>query len=243
MKNKRILIVGKESLFPDEAKKQLHGSGHRLIYLATEPNDLLEEIQICDPDLILIDDSSNEALSVLTRGRETLKIPVFVLSSEAESFQEALHEANVAYGNVLPKNEPWHLGVAVEKALVTRLPGARSSELEVSYRKRSGYTYLFVREHHQLRKVNFKDILYVEAAKDYVYIHTAFHDLSAHISMKELADLLPTDCFVRIHRSYMVNVERVALVKYPSLLVDGRSIALPIGGYFKKDLYERMLIV
>jgi hypothetical protein len=61
--------------------------------------------------------------------------------------------------------------------------------------------------------------------------------------MKEILKILPGSEFVRIHRSYIVQLNKIANIKYPELVIEGKMTVLPMGGLYKKDLYNRLLIV
>jgi two-component system LytT family response regulator len=66
---------------------------------------------------------------------------------------------------------------------------------------------------------------------------------STHTSMKEILRILPESDFVRIHRSYIVQVNKIANIKYPELVIEGKMTVLPMGGLYKKEVYRRLQIV
>jgi DNA-binding LytR/AlgR family response regulator len=75
-------------------------------------------------------------------------------------------------------------------------------------------TAVFIKADGALRKVELADILYVEGMKDYVMfrLSSSREPLVTHLTMKAAEDLLPAQSFMRIHRSYIVNLTRVASV-------------------------------
>ncbi len=69
---------------------------------------------------------------------------------------------------------------------------------------------IFVKSDGGLRKVFLGDILYFEGMKDYVKIHLSDgQSLITHITVKSLEDMLPSDRFMRVHRSYIVALDRI----------------------------------
>ena len=70
---------------------------------------------------------------------------------------------------------------------------------------------IFVKSDGQLRKVAFSDIRYVEGMKDYVLLHLCSEKrpLVTHITMKAVEDLLPAGVFMRVHRSYIVALDKI----------------------------------
>ena len=73
---------------------------------------------------------------------------------------------------------------------------------------------IFIRVDGELRQVNFDNILYVEGMKDYVLFHVEgeSHPLTTHMTMKAVEDVLPTDIFMRINRSYIVRLDKIRTV-------------------------------
>ena len=70
---------------------------------------------------------------------------------------------------------------------------------------------IFVKSEGQLRKVAFSDIRYVEGMKDYVllYLCSEKRPLVTHITMKAVEELLPAGIFMRVHRSYIVALDKI----------------------------------
>ncbi len=75
-------------------------------------------------------------------------------------------------------------------------------------------TAVFIKVDGALRKVELADILFVEGMKDYVMfrLESAREPLVTHLTMKAVEELLPSQTFMRIHRSFIVNLEQVASV-------------------------------
>jgi len=75
-------------------------------------------------------------------------------------------------------------------------------------------TAVFIKVDGALRKVELADILYVEGMKDYVMFHLSSvrEPLVTHLTMKAVEELLPAQSFMRIHRSYIVNLAQVTSV-------------------------------
>ncbi len=69
--------------------------------------------------------------------------------------------------------------------------------------------YFFVKSDYKIVKVIFADILYIEALQKYVRIHTPTERIVTLISMSQLDKMLETDQFYRIHRSFIINLEKI----------------------------------
>lgn len=80
---------------------------------------------------------------------------------------------------------------------------------------RAGEDYLFVKADYQLRRIEYTDILYFEGLKDYIKLHleTGNKPVVFYATMKSIEAKLPTERFMRVHRSYIVNLEKVKTIE------------------------------
>ncbi|GAB3956500.1 LytTR family DNA-binding domain-containing protein [Spirosoma harenae] len=108
--------------------------------------------------------------------------------------------------------------------------------------------HLYVRADYTLHKIAFSDILYIEGLDDYLKIHlqpdTGNNNRSdiprpivARMTMKSMVERLPSSQFVRIHRSYIVPLNRVEAVSSKLISIAGRE--LPIGASYESDFMNR----
>jgi len=102
---------------------------------------------------------------------------------------------------------------------------------------------IFVRADYRLNRIKFTDIYYVEALKDYVVINTADNIYTTHSTMKEMQRILPAKDFVRVHRSYIVRIDKIFSIKYPDLVIEGKMKVIPIGGMYRKELFSKLNLV
>lgn len=100
--------------------------------------------------------------------------------------------------------------------------------------------YFFVKADKKLVKVNFKDIVYIEGLKDYVIIRMETSRVITLQTMKSLEDKLPLSKFKRIHRSYIVNLDKVEAIvgNMVEVLEKGQPKHLPIGKNYRDELLE-----
>ena len=95
--------------------------------------------------------------------------------------------------------------------------------------------YLFVRTDKKMIRVNLRDILYFEALKEYVCIHTKTQKIVTYKRMKELLEKLSAH-FTRIHNSYIINGHHITRVEGNYVLVDDKT--LPIGISYRDPFTE-----
>lgn len=114
------------------------------------------------------------------------------------------------------------------------------NDLGKSDLKSKDNTYFFVKADKKLIKVNYDDILYIEGLKDYVIIRTDQSKIITLQTMKSLEERLPTDSFIRIHRSFIVSVKKINAVvgNMIEIYEKGQAKLLPIGKNYREDLSE-----
>ena len=96
----------------------------------------------------------------------------------------------------------------------------------------------YVRSDSKIIRIPFDKILFVEALADYVIIQTEAKKHIVHFTMKGIATRLPDECFVRTHRSYIVNLDKIEVLEDNSLLIGEKYI--PIGASYKEALLDRL---
>lgn len=104
----------------------------------------------------------------------------------------------------------------------------------------SGWGSFFIRTDAQFVRLHYRDVLYIEALKDFTKINTA--DGRTHltlVNLKNLEEQLPPGLFVRTHRSYLVNASRIDSLSNLEVRVGGH--ALPLGQTYRERVTERIV--
>ena len=96
---------------------------------------------------------------------------------------------------------------------------------------------LFVRggQRHQWIRIRLDDVLFVEGAENFIYIHTVKERQLVYSTMSAFQEMLPPGFLVQVHKSYMVRISRVAAVEPGELLMDNGKV-VPIGRAFTEVL-------
>jgi len=108
----------------------------------------------------------------------------------------------------------------------------------VSLAKEPPLPYIFIKVDRKLIKLNYDDILYIEALGDYVKFITSDNTFVSYMKVSALEKLLPAHKFLRIHRSYIVSQQKISYLEGNFLRIN--EIELPIGQTFKDELYEKL---
>ena len=94
--------------------------------------------------------------------------------------------------------------------------------------------YIFVKADKKLIKIRFDEIHYIEGLKDYVILHTPNGRIVTLQTMKSLELKLPSDIFMRVHRSFIVNLSNISVIEGNTVHINKKII--PIGKNYKDIL-------
>ncbi|MCW3082988.1 MAG: two component transcriptional regulator, LytTR family [Bacteroidetes bacterium] len=97
--------------------------------------------------------------------------------------------------------------------------------------------YMYLRADYKLHKITISEIVYVEGLDDYVKVHIENQKtLVVRITMKKLLEKLPPNEFIRVHKSFIIAVNRINWIKTGSVSVGGQE--LPLGQNYAKAVTE-----
>jgi DNA-binding LytR/AlgR family response regulator len=96
--------------------------------------------------------------------------------------------------------------------------------------------FLFIKSNKKAIKINFSDILFVEGLGDYIRIHIQNQKIVTNLSMKKIVEVLPSEKFFRIHKSYIISLEKIESIE--GNLVEINKTKLPIGNSYRQDFMQ-----
>ncbi|MBK8955694.1 MAG: response regulator transcription factor [Saprospiraceae bacterium] len=97
--------------------------------------------------------------------------------------------------------------------------------------------FIFVKADKKLVKLHYDEILFIEGLKDYVIIYTDHSRIVTLQTMKSLEEKLPEQLFVRVHRSYIVNLEKINSIHSDDIeiIVKGQARQIPVGNNYAEN--------
>lgn len=101
--------------------------------------------------------------------------------------------------------------------------------------------FIFIKTQKSYSKIHYNDILYIEAERAYCNIHTLNNAYTQSISMGAVAEQLNPERFVKIHRSYIVNIRKITEFNSAEVTVVGRK--LPVSDQHRSELMTRLKVI
>ena len=250
MERKRILIVEDENIVAKDIHNSLKNLGYVPVAIVHSAKKAIEAVEENHPDLVLMDIRLKGKMSGIEAAEiiyKRFEIPVIFLTAFAD--ESTLEKAKISqpYGYIIKPFKDQDIQTAVEMALYKHPKDAQvKKERDLLYSivsEKDTVESIFVRAGYRLNNIKFSDVYYVEALKDYVVIHTLKNSYTTHSTMKEMMRILPAKDFVRVHRSYIVRLDKILSIKYPDMVIEGKMDIIQIGGLYRKELYNTLNIV
>jgi len=162
---------------------------------------------------------------------ETLSNPpkIIITSSDRNFALDAFEFASIVDYLVKPITEE-RFAKALEKAMQVGAPKPRFKESELND--------LYVNIDRRLIKIAFDDIYLIEAKGDYINIKTDDKAHLVHATLKKIEERLPTDRFLKVHRSYIINVHCIVDIEDNSVLI--KQDIIPVSRAKRAELKRRL---
>ena len=251
MANFKILIVEDELIVAKDIQHNLERLGYEVVGIASEMQESLQLMNDKEPDLVLMDimlRNGESGIDIAETIRIEFKKPVIFLTAYADVATIEKAKKAESYGYILKPFKSVDLQTTIELAIYKH-----AKELEVEKERDILANYIdqgetvsndvFVRTSNKLIKLKKEHILYVEALKDYVIVHLKNQKYTLHTTMKDIESKLGNKDFIRIHRSFIVQMDKVESIELPNLRLEGESNLLPIGGSYKDELFSRINMI
>ena len=104
--------------------------------------------------------------------------------------------------------------------------------------QKSDKEYIFLKVSHRIQKIAIRDILFVEGMKDYLRIHTANEKIMSLLNFAKLEELLPAEAFARVHRSFMVAIDKIDHIEKNRIKI--RDHFIPISDTYNESFYKKL---
>lgn len=232
--NLKCIIVDDEPLAQEVIERYL--SNFREIELVKKCSNALEAFEVLHTEQIdlMFLDISMPVISGIDFLRSLRNAPAVIITTAYPDFALQGYELDVIDYLVKPVSMERFIK-AVNKTMERVKINNPTNKPEVST---SRVDYMFVKSDQKLVKVKFKDIDYIEGMKDYVKIFVGEKMIVTLHTMKFFEANLPSGEFMRVHKSYIVNLDAIKSISGNELEL--RQIRIPIGSSYKENLMKRI---
>jgi DNA-binding LytR/AlgR family response regulator len=168
---------------------------------------------------------------------ETLKnLPKIILTTSDANFAIQAFEYDCIVDYLVKPILPDRFQKAIQKAEITATI-AKSSPPSENIESTSGND-LYVNIDRRLIKIDIPSIYLVEAKGDYIQVKTENQNYTVHSTLKKIEDKLPKDLFLKIHRSFIINVDKIIDIEDNSVLI--KKDVIPVSRSNRPELMKRL---
>jgi DNA-binding LytR/AlgR family response regulator len=192
-----------------------------------------ELLQLMPVDLLLLDIEMPGMSGLELTKNLGDKRPIIIFITSKREFAADAFDLNVADYIIKPVNTPRFMQ-AIDKA--REILQSNSEEINVKEDE-----FIFIRDSNVVRRLKLDSILYAEAMGDYVKLYTPERFYAIHATLKAVEERLPPSRFLRVHRSYVVAVDKIDTLDGGALIIGGKP--LPVADAFRAILNKRMNIL
>jgi two-component system response regulator LytT len=251
---KNVLIVEDESIVAMDIQQSLISLGYEVLGIASSGKKAIEYLtKRTKPDVILMDimiKGDMTGIDVSAHVKEHHDIPVVFLTAYADDQTLEKAKNTEPYGYILKPFKEVDLKTNIEMALHkhkvnTKVRRELDAYATIVSNSENSKPYIFIKNKSRFIKTNVEDLFYVEALKDYVIFHTEKEKYTLHCTMKEIESKLPKESFARVHRSFIVNLDKIHVIEYVNAMIKLETVGaeIPMGASYKQALFKRFNLI
>lgn len=241
MSKLKLFIVEDEPIIADYLEQCLLDDGFEVIGMADSFDQAKRMLVDCKPDLLLLDinlGTGPDGIDLAHFVNQQINKPfLFVTSNTDSQTLERVKLTNPA-GFIMKPFRKDDLTTQIELAWHAFQVRTANSQIDFTNSVLAN-THFFIKDKQKLVKLAYSDITYAEACDNYSILYTKDSKFIISYSLKHVEAKLPIKEFLRVHRSYMVNLGQISQINPKSLvLIDGKEI--PVSDAHRPELLKRV---
>lgn len=248
----KILIVEDEMVIAANISLQLSELGYEVTGILPRGEEAISQIKIEKPDIILLDIRLKGELDGIQTAQEIQKysnIPIIYLTANTDEAHFNRAKQTHPYAFISKPFKKLDLQRAIELT-VDRITLEASSENNEKGNGEDSTTTngnatdfilndrIFVRHNEKMLKIDIKDIYYIEADRNYCRIFSQGREYLLVMTLKDIDEKLPQNHFLRIHRSYIINLSQIDEVAGTHVVISKKAI--PMSKAMRTELLKRL---
>ena len=236
----KIGIVEDELIIAEKIKLMLEAIGYAVCEPVNRYDEAVIMLQQEQPDLVLLDvmlAGNKDGIHIAEKINELYKIPFIFLTANSDALTVTRAKQVKPYAYIVKPFTKDELYTSIEIAF-NNFSNIQAA-MQVSQPAAASRNFIFIKDDRHFLKLFYTDIVYIESRENYIVLFTA--DGASHMIRFTLASFLqqlPHAMFIRVHRSYVVNVLLVNKIIPQQVLV--ANFTVPLGNAYRDGLFAAM---
>jgi DNA-binding LytR/AlgR family response regulator len=245
-----ILVVEDESIVAKDIQVCLKKLGYEVVGVESSGEAAIQRAEEVHPDLVMMDimlKGEMSGIEAADRIRKSQDIPVIFLTAYTDRNTVDKAKETEPYGYIIKPFKEIDIQTAIEIAMYKHgreLQVKKERDMYYSMvEKQDSSDMMFVKANQRLVKIRYEDIYFIEALKDYVVINTLERRYTIHSTMKDIERKMPEKEFVRVHRSFIVRLDKISEIDHSNVILENDKKTIPVGGSYKDILQQRLNLI
>lgn len=239
----KIIIVEDEMLIAANISLQLQNLGYEIGGIFPRGEEALAYLKEHPADIVLLDiqlKGTLDGIETAEKIKELYNLAIIFLTANTDDLHFRRAKNTYPHAFISKPFKKLDLQHAIELTAsnhlqpmhpTNSLPSLANSPIMLEDR-------IFVRHNEKMVKIIIKDIQYIEAERNYSRIYCCNKSFLLVITLKELDEKLPQEHFIRIHRSFVINLSQVDEVANTHVVISKKAV--PLSKTYRKNLMERL---
>ncbi len=232
-----IGIVEDEMIIAYDMQSKLQSLGYTVAEPCGSYAAAIQMLTSAPPDLVILDinlDGRNEGIEIGKFIRKNMYIPFIYLTANSDTATVAAAKETTPNAFLVKPFNKDSLYSAIEIALHNYNSNRHVKNERSAEKSGEARDFLFVKIGDYFNRINFADILYMESEHNYVNVYTGQKKFPVRTTMQEFLESFDTGRFVRIHRSYVVNIDKIEKINAVNVIINGKEI--PVSSNYREEL-------
>ena len=238
----KILIVEDEMIIAANISLQLSSLGYEVTGIIPRGEEAIIHFKENKPDIVLLDiqlKGDIDGIETAEIMQKSYNVPIIYLTANADDTHFNRAKKTNPYAFISKPFKKLDLQRAIEltvKRIETE--GKPKVKLQEDLSPFILSDSIFVKHHEKMVRVDIKDIFYIEAERNYCRIHSKLKEYLLVMTLKDLDEKLPNKHFIRVHRSFIVNLSQIDEVARSHIVIGKKAI--PVSKALKEELLNRL---
>lgn len=240
----KILIVEDEMVIAANISLQLSSLGYDVVGIIPRAQEALACIKTERPNIVLMDINLKgeiDGIETVKLMQKSFDIPVIYLTANADDTHFNRAKETHPYAFISKPFKKLDLQRAIELTVEQIQQDKTVSNLNSKSEKLAPFILsncIFVRHHEKMVKVDIKDIHYIEAERNYCRIYSKGKEYLLVMTLKDMDEKLPNQYFLRVHRSFIVNLSQIDEIATNHIVIAKKAI--PVSKSLKEEMLNRL---
>ena len=208
-----------------------------LVKATTDPIEALTRVQDGGIDLVFLDVQMPELTGIQFLKIANGKTKVILTTAYPQYALEGYELDVVDYLLKPIAFDRFYKAVQKAQSIIKPTAGQLAESAHVQQQQQDFMSdFIFVKSEHKIQKVYLHDILFIEGLKDYISIFTTNERIITLQNMKKMEETLPEKHFIRVHKSYIVALNKIDSIERSRIRIGDKII--PVGDTYRDDFFK-----